>query len=46
MDAMPYGPESIIDDDEEIIGFYGAKDDNRWNFILSLGFIVWKPVRV
>jgi hypothetical protein len=32
----------ILDDDEEIIGVYGAsaKDDDA---IYNLGFIVWKP---
>ena len=46
MDALPYGPEAVIADDEEIIGFYGAKENSTWNYILSLGFIVWKPPRM
>ena len=36
-----YGPESVLNDDEEIIGMFGTKD---WaNFFDQLGFIVWKP---
>ena len=46
MDALPYGPEAVIADDEEIIGLYGAKENSTWNYILSLGFIVWKPPRI
>ena len=33
-DLKPYGPEAVIADDEEIIGFYGSKEDSRYAFIL------------
>ncbi len=36
-----YGPESVLNDDEEIIGMFGTKDCA--NFFDQLGFIVWKP---
>jgi hypothetical protein len=36
----PIGTETLIADSEEIIGFYGYKDDN---FYHQLGFIVWTP---
>ena len=36
-----YGPEFVLDDSEEIIGIFGTKDTH--DFILQLGFIVWKP---
>ena len=39
-----YGQESVIADDEEIIGVFGTKDSS--NYVDSLGFIVWKPPRV
>ena len=40
----PYGQESEIADDEEIIGVFGTK--NRENYVCDLGFIVWKPPRI
>ena len=40
----PYGQESVIADDEEIIGVFGTKD---WTtYVYQLGFIVWKPPRI
>ena len=36
----PYGQETLLEDDEEIIGIHGTKDVNDW--ITQLGFIVWK----
>ena len=39
-----YGQESVIADDEEIIGIFGTKDVNK--FVNTLGFIVWKPPRI
>lgn len=33
--------ERIIGDDEEIIGIYGVKDQEK--YISSIGFIVWRP---
>ncbi len=43
-EGKPFGPESILSDDEEIIGVFGTKDiDHR---IYQLGFIVWKPPRI
>ena len=38
--GKPYGPESVVNDDEEIIGMFGDKSSN---VITQLGFIVWKP---
>ena len=38
----PYGPEFVLEDDEEIIGVYGASADQD-DAIYNLGFIVWKP---
>lgn len=40
----PYGQESVIADDEEIIGVFGTISDS--NFVYQLGFIVWKPPRI
>ena len=37
-----YGPEFVLEDDEEIIGVYGASADLD-DAIYNLGFIVWKP---
>ena len=42
--ASPYGQESVIADDEEIIGVFGTKDVD--NHVYKLGFIVWKPPRI
>ena len=39
-----YGQESVIADDEEIIGVFGTKDYD--NYIWQLGFIVWKPPQI
>jgi len=38
----PYGPEFVLEDDEEIIGVYGASSDLD-DVIYNLGFIVWNP---
>jgi hypothetical protein len=40
--GKPYGPESLLTDDEEIIGMFGTKDWANSRFD-QLGFIVWKP---
>ena len=40
-DRKPYGQETMIADDEEIIGIHGTKD--MASIIYQLGFIVWKP---
>jgi hypothetical protein len=40
--TLPYGPEFVLEDDEEIIGVYGASANDD-NVIYNLGFIVWKP---
>ena len=42
--GKPYGQESVLNDDEEIIGMYGTLHDTYW--IRQLGFIVWKPPKV
>ena len=39
-----YGQESVIADDEEIIGVFGRKDTAK--YVSTLGFIVWKPPRI
>jgi hypothetical protein len=33
--------ERIIGEDEEIIGIYGVKEQEK--YISSIGFIVWRP---
>jgi hypothetical protein len=40
-DGKPYGQDSVLNDDEEIIGMFGTKDCN--NILHQVGFIVWKP---
>ena len=37
----PYGKETVLADDEEIIGIYGTKDQD--SEIWQLSFVVWKP---
>jgi hypothetical protein len=39
--SYPLGPETLIADDEEIIGIYGTKEFDV--YCVALGFIVWKP---
>jgi hypothetical protein len=39
-----YGPETMLADDEEIIGIFGTK--NATDFVTNLGFIIWKPPRL
>ncbi len=38
------GPETVIADDEEIIGVYGNKEVDVYG--VSQGFIVWKPPKL
>ena len=42
--SYDFAPDLLLNDDEEIVGFYGSKNtsanDNRF---ASIGFIVWKP---
>jgi hypothetical protein len=42
--ANQYGPETVLDDDEEIIGVFGTR--NLENYISQLGFLIWKPPRL
>jgi hypothetical protein len=42
--AKPYGQESLIAEDEEIIGVFGRKDEQK--YVTQIGFIVWKPTRI
>ncbi len=39
--AYPYGQETVLAADEEIIGIHGKKGNGSG--IYQLGFIVWKP---
>ncbi len=39
--ANPYGQETVLAADEEIIGIHGNK--THTNSGITLGFIVWKP---
>ena len=36
--------EHVLAEDEEIIGIYGVKDLK--SYLISLGFIVWKPPKL
>jgi hypothetical protein len=36
------GPETVVADDEEIIGIYGVKE----LYGIALGFVVWKPPKL
>ena len=38
--TYPYGQETVLEDDEEIIGIHGNKSATCFK---QLGFIVWKP---
>ena len=38
-----FAPDQILEDDEEIIGVYGTKDQRSDGIFDSMGFIVWKP---
>jgi hypothetical protein len=40
-DYLPYGPEFVLTDDEEIIGIYGTQKETH--LFAQIGFIVWKP---
>jgi hypothetical protein len=42
--ANQYGPETVLADDEEIIGVFGTK--NATDFVTNLGFIIWKSPRL
>ncbi len=42
--STPYGPESVLADDEEIIGIFGTQQKS--SCFEQLGFIVWKPPRI
>ena len=39
--AYPYGQETVLAADEEIIGIHGNKSAHSNG--ITLGFIVWKP---
>ncbi len=39
--TRPYGQETVLAADEEIIGIHGNKSNNSYG--ITLGFIVWKP---
>ena len=39
--TKPYGQETVLAADEEIIGIHGNKSSNSNG--ITLGFIVWKP---
>jgi hypothetical protein len=43
-DSSTFGPETVIADDEEIIGIYGTKEAHT--HFIPLGFIVWKPPKL
>ena len=38
-----FAPDVLIEDDEEIIGVYGTKNQDSSGDFFSIGFIVWKP---
>ncbi len=42
--SRPYGPESVLAYDEEIIGIFGTQQQS--GYFEQLGFIVWKPPRI
>jgi hypothetical protein len=42
--SLTLGPETVIADDEEIIGVYGTKEVDV--YCVSQGFIVWKPPKL
>ena len=43
-DGRPYAPESVLTDDEEIIGIFGTRECTE--YLDQLGFIVWKPPKI
>ena len=40
-----FGEETVLDDDEEIIGVYGTEKVDT-HYFAQLGFIVWKPPKL
>ena len=43
--SNPFGQETVLADDEEIIGVYGTEKVQP-NYFTQLGFIVWKPPKL
>ena len=44
MHSNTFGQETVLADDEEIIGIYGSKE--VYTYFTQLGFIVWKPPKL
>jgi hypothetical protein len=44
MSGSTFGQETVLADDEEIIGIYGSKVVHT--YFSQLGFIVWKPPKL
>ena len=45
LEKTKFGKETVLSDDEEIIGIYGTKEVSHVMFA-QLGFIVWKPPKL